>query len=434
MKSLKLLSTSFFWNLLKNLYHEFWDKGCQKSAAALTYMTLFALVPMMTVTYSMFSLIPAFDGVADQLQHLIFSNFVPEAGSEVQQYLSDFSSQARSLTGFGVSMLLITAFLMLTNIERTFNAIWGVEQARRGLSSFLLYWAVLSIGPLLLGAGLLISTYLLSLKLFADELSALGALASTFRFVPLCMATAAFTLLFVAVPNCKVPLKYALVGGATTALFFEFLKAGFGYAVSNSSFQLVYGAFAVVPLFLLWINILWTTILGGAILVRVLAERDFRSPDDKLTDMMAVLSCLEILRERSKTGSAAEDQDCMNAGVGLVHWQKLRALLVKHQWLAVTDEGQYVLCRDLRHATVWDVATLVGVSVEELSRTQASHPLDSSSSAKDSSSDTATVDNTAHADPSKPWLARIHADQDRVSEYARDAFEMDLESLFSLKG
>src|SRR5690606_29163562 len=97
------------------------DKGCQKSAAALTYMTLFGLVPLMTVTYSMFSLFSIFDGVAIQLQDLIFSHFVPQTGDEVKKYLSNFSSQARSLTGFGVGMLVVTAYLMLTNIEKTFN-------------------------------------------------------------------------------------------------------------------------------------------------------------------------------------------------------------------------------------------------------------------------------------------------------------------------
>src|SRR5690606_3494761 len=145
-----------------NLMEDFFAHECQKSAAALTYLTLFALVPLMTVVYSVFSLIPAFDGVAEQLQGVLFSHFVAESGQELQGYLAEFSSQARSLTGVGVGVLVVTAYWMLTNIEKTFNSIWGVSRPRKGIASFLLYWAVLSIGPLLLGAGLAVNTYVLS--------------------------------------------------------------------------------------------------------------------------------------------------------------------------------------------------------------------------------------------------------------------------------
>lgn len=344
------------WRFVHNLASEFADKKCQRSAAALTYMTLFALVPMMTVTYSMFSVIPAFDGVAERLQTLIFENFLPETGSEVQQYLSDFSSQARSLTLPGVGMLVVAAYLMLTNIEKTFNAIWGVDEARRGLSSFLLYWAVLSIGPIFLGAGLIMSTYLLSLKLVVGDIDLLLAVAPIFRIVPLLMASVAFTLLFAAVPNCRVPVKDAIIGGIATAICFELAKFGFATFVANSTFQLIYGAFAVVPLFLLWINFLWMIILLGAVLVRTLAERKYTGGEQRLPDIAAVLLCLGIFYEKAKKGDTVEDKDCVKAGIGLVHWQSLRSLMVKNKWIAVTDSGSYSLVRDLRQITVWDIA------------------------------------------------------------------------------
>lgn len=341
------------------------DKGCQKSAAALTYMTLFALVPLMTVTYSMFSLFSVFDGVAQQLQDLIFSHFVPQTGDEVQKYLSNFSSQARSLTGFGVGILVITAYLMLTNIEKTFNTIWGVKRARRGLSSFLLYWAVLSIGPLLLGAGLAMSTYLLSLKLVVSEFDQLGVSTLLFRLVPLAMTSVAFTLLFAAVPNCRVPVRDALIGGVVTALCFEALKGVFALIVAKSSIKLVYGAFAAVPLFLLWVNLLWTIILSGAVLVRTISEKGYKSRNSRLTTMAAVLRCLAVFREKSRSGAYVSDRDCVRTGVSLVQWQQLRALLTDNNWIAVTENNNYVLCRDLASASLWDIAKLVKMDVNE---------------------------------------------------------------------
>lgn len=349
-----------------NLGSDFVAHGCQKSAAALTYLSLFALVPLMTVVYSVFSLIPAFDGVAEQLQVLLFNHFVPESGQELRQYLAEFSSQARSLTGVGVGMLVVTAYWMLTNIEKTFNAIWGVPRARKGIASFLLYWAVLSIGPLLLGVGLAINTYLLSLKLVFREYDALGVSSLLFQVLPFTLMALAFTLLFAAVPNCRVPLRHALIGGVVTALMFQLLKEVFSAVVAQSSIQLVYGAFAAVPLFLLWMNLVWTVVLAGAILVRTLAERAYRTKEDTYSDLHAALASLQLLHERSRRGGTVSDVDFFRLGLGVVHWQRLRSVLEKARWLTPTASGRYVLTRDLRTVTLWDLANVVGVRLGEL--------------------------------------------------------------------
>lgn len=350
----------------RNLARDFAAHGCQKSAAALTYLSLFALVPLMTVIYSVFSLIPAFDGVAEQLQRLLFDHFVPESGQELQTYLAEFSSHARSLTGIGVGMLVVTAYWMLANIEKTFNTIWGVQRGRKGIASFLLYWAVLSIGPILLGAGLAINTYLLSLKLVFREYDALGLSSVVFEILPFALAALGFTLLFAAVPNCRVPLRHALIGGVMTALMFQLLKELFSAVVARSSFQLVYGAFAAVPLFLLWINLVWTLVLAGAILVRTLAERAYRTKADTFSDLHGALACLELLHTRSRNGGSVSDADCFRLGLGVVHWQRLRSLLENAGWLAATASGRYVLTRDLRTVTLWDLASVMGVRLGEL--------------------------------------------------------------------
>lgn len=357
-----------------HLWRDFWANGCQKSAAALTYMTLFAIVPSMTVMYAMFSLIPAFNGIGDQLQTLIFSHFVPESGHELQTYLADFSSQARSLTGFGVGILVVTAYLMLTNIEKTFNSIWGVQKSRKGLSSFLLYWAVLSLGPLLLGAGVAIKTYMLSLKWFLHDYDSLGFGSLLFQSLSLVMMAGAFTLLFAAVPNCRVPMRYALIGGLVTALVFDAIKNLFSLLVANSSFQLVYGAFAVVPLFLLWINLTWTLILAGAIFVRTLAEQQYAISEGKVTDMVATLKCLALLRDKQRIGGAMTDRDCYALGLGVVHWQQLRNCLERHRWIALTSGNRYVLSRDLDSVSLWELARILDLRIHDLETKVANPP------------------------------------------------------------
>ena len=181
------------------------------SAAALTYTTLFAVVPMMTVTFAMLSAVPAFQGVGEQIQHFIFRNFVPSTGAAVQEYLWAFTEQARQLTWVGVLLLAVTAFMMLVTIEQAFNTIWRVRKSRRGVSSFLLYWAILSLGPLLLGSGFAISTYLTSTSLLSGPDAVVGA-KTLLSFTPLLFSVAAFTLIYATVPNARVPLKHALAG------------------------------------------------------------------------------------------------------------------------------------------------------------------------------------------------------------------------------
>ncbi|RZA03834.1 MAG: YihY family inner membrane protein, partial [Moraxellaceae bacterium] len=239
----------WIFDLCVQFYRDYHTSGCQDQAAALTYMTLFALVPLMAVSYAVFSMVPEFAGVAGQVEKFLFSHFVPESTLVIQSYLSSFYLQAQKLTWIGVLFLGVTAFLMLGDIERTFNRIWGVRRGRRGLNKFLLYWAVLSIGPLLIGSAFAISTYVISSKYWLWGGSAIW---SPFVAVfPAVLTATAFSLLFIAVPNCSVPIKYGVIGGIASALGFELLKFFFGLAVTNANFKFIYGAFAALPLFLL---------------------------------------------------------------------------------------------------------------------------------------------------------------------------------------
>lgn len=352
----------------QSLVRDFKAAGCQKSAAALTYMTLFALVPLLMVFYAVFSLVPAFASVGEQMQDALFANLLPESSHSVRDYLQSFSEQARNLTLPGMLMLFVTAFLMLTNIEKNFNTIWGVKRARSGLMKILRYWAVLSIGPLLLAITMAMSTYVLSLKLMVHEYDPIGLVPILFKLVPLLIMTFVFTLLFSAVPNCRVPIKYAWIGGFVTAVCFETVKGLFGKFVANTSFELIYGAFAVVPLFLIWINLLWMIVLSGAILVRTLAERNYVHIRGRKTDLAIALECLALFYERYKVGRVVSDGDCYRLGIGVVHWQGLRDALVDGHWIIETSNGDYALCRSFAELTLWDLVTLLDVKVGDFDK------------------------------------------------------------------
>lgn len=333
-----------------SLYQRFIENRGAGNAAALTYTTLFAVVPMMTVTFAMLSAIPAFQGVGEEIQGFIFNNFVPSTGETVQEYLREFTAQARQLTWFGVGLLAVTAFLMLVTIEKTFNVIWRVRQPRRGMSSFLLYWAILSLGPLLLGAGFAVSTYIASLSLISGPDAVVGA-KTLLAFTPLLSSIAAFTLLYAAVPNTRVPLRHALLGGLFSAILFEIAKALFGlYVRLFPGYHLIYGAFATVPLFLVWIYLSWLIVLLGAELVYGLSQprRWRRQP---LPRALILLVVLRLLLARQQKGEALHYAQMQRGGWSLPEdeWSEVLDFLEREHLACRASGGGWVLCRDLHN-------------------------------------------------------------------------------------
>ncbi|MEK8080659.1 virulence factor BrkB family protein [Pseudomonas sp. XK-1] len=344
-----------------NNWWEFWrfllqrflaDRGAN-NAAALTYTTLFAVVPMMTVTFSMLSAIPAFQDTGEQIQSFIFRNFVPSAGETLQQYLRDFTTQARQLTWIGVVILAATAFWMLVTIEKAFNTIWRVRQPRRGVSSFLLYWAILSMGPILLGGGFAISTYIASLSLISGPDALLGV-QTLLKFMPLLFSVAAFTLLYATVPNAQVPMRHALLGGLFAAVLFEVAKMLFGlYVRLFPGYQLIYGAFATVPLFLLWIYVSWLIVLFGAEVVCNLgSSHQWRKR--AVPRLLVVLGVLRVFHERQQSGFKVRLRDVQRQGWMLAEheWEEVLEFLEQQQLIASTGSGTWVLSRDLGQYTL----------------------------------------------------------------------------------
>ena len=332
------------------LLRRFSEDNCVKNAAALTYTTLFAVVPVMTVSYAMLAAIPAFDQVGSQVEDFIFSNFVPSTGDTLRQYLSEFSDQARQLTGVGVALLLITALLMLLNIER-------ILQPRRGISSFLLYWAVLSLGPLLLGAGFVVSTYLTSLNFFGTGATVDTLTRLLLAWIPLLLSVAAFTLVYVAVPNTRVPLRHGLAGGVLVALLFEGAKASFAlYVALFPGYQLIYGAFAAFPLFLLWIYVSWMIILFGAELVANLGNSNaWKRP--MLPGLLSMLGLLQVFLRAYKQGDVVDLGRVNNAG-WIMHeelWLEQTGWLETEQIIIRAQAGGYVLSRDLDQMQLVDL-------------------------------------------------------------------------------
>jgi membrane protein len=339
---------------IRTLIRQFQANQGILNAAALTYTTLFAVVPLMTVSYSMLAAVPNFRGVGEQIQAWIFENFVPATGEVVQDYLGTFSSQAQSLTVIGIVFLAVTSIMMMKNIEAAFNRIWRVTEPRKGLSSFLLYWAVLSLGPILIGLGLLLTSYIASLSIF-DSATELVGRARMLALLPPFFSALAFMLLYAAVPNCRVPLRSAAVGGLFAAILFELAKRGFVQFVTLSpSYQLIYGAFAAVPLFLLWIYISWSIILLGAQLTRELTVAQVQKYRVNEPHLYTILGVLQRLWSAQQEGVPLEDRVLLKEIPGLDQgrWDEYVQLLSDAGLIRRTEGGQFLLSRDLNSYTL----------------------------------------------------------------------------------
>lgn len=341
----------------------FTSLGHKTHAAALTYTTLFALVPLLTVTYSVLSMIPSLQENRSEIEALMLGNLVPSSGDALMGYLYQFSQQAQQLTAVGIVLLVITAFMMLRSIENTFNQVWQLKQGRKGLSSFLLYWAILSLGPLMLSAGIAVSSYIASFSLWKEDwVPTYGTLALGL-FIPYLTSFLAFTLIYWAVPNCNVPLKHAAIGGAVVALFFEIGQEVFAEATTFfPSYQLIYGAFAAVPLFLMWLYLSWLVILLGAEIVYLqgagrLSEQDELSRvDDALG--LRILSILHAQQINGEGLALNELKEVMKNGksgkAGLGSLRKTLSYLEELKLVIKKTEGQYFLVRNLTNYSLYE--------------------------------------------------------------------------------
>lgn len=238
---------------------------CNEMAASLTYTTLLSLVPLLTIAVAVLATFPMFIEITTAFKIFLLTNFVPElAGKVITQYMFQFSENAAKLTALGIAFLAVTAFLLMQTIDKALNAIWRVPKQRPFLGRVLIYWAVLTLGPILIGGSLSVSSYLVSLSMgLVPDLPWLGELM--LKAIPTVLTTLAFAWLYLTVPNRYTPPAHALVGGLIAGAAFELMKKLFALYITHfGSLKLVYGAFASFPIFLLWIYASWLVVLAGA--------------------------------------------------------------------------------------------------------------------------------------------------------------------------
>jgi len=278
-------------------------------AGSLTFSSVLSLVPLLAVALALFTVFPQFADIRDALERNLLQGFLPDPfGSTILRYLNEFAAKASRVGIAGLVVFCVTALTMVMTVDHALNDIWQVRMRRALVQRVLIYWALITAGPVLIAASLALTSMVTSIS-FGLMHQLRPAIRSALAAVPILFSCAAFTALYIVVPNRRVDWRDALTGGIVASVLAELLSRSFASYVAHGSTLTVYGAFAVVPVFLLWVYLSWLTVLfGAAIAATVSGLRLTRFADETLAGNRFVTAAglLKLLFEARTAGAIGE--------------------------------------------------------------------------------------------------------------------------------
>lgn len=349
----------------------FSEDRCLRMAASLSYTSLLAIVPLTAIAFSMLAAFPVFENIRGEFQEAIFSNFLPQSAAAMREYFDQFLRNTTRLTAVGVVGLTATAVLLLGTIEADLNTIFRVGRPRAMLPRLLVFWALITLGPLLLGASFSLSTYFFALTEWVGGEAVNRSVGWLTGFLPTLIVMVALTLCYVVVPNRRIRLRDALLGGIVAGVLFAGLRRGFGFYVTNfPTYQTIYGAVSVVPIFLVWMYLSWAVVLLGAILTAALGEwragmrhaRSLLRPAERLDAALAVLALL--LRESRIGQGLSRERLLKESGLDGVAIDRLLTDFQNAGYVDRTQRHGWALIRDLTAVSLYDFMAALGLTVE----------------------------------------------------------------------
>jgi len=339
---------------------------CMRIAAALSYTSLLALVPLGAIAFAILKAFPVFDNIQEQIKSLLFENFLPESVDGAQTYFDQFVGQTEGLTAIGIVALAVTAIMLLGTIEGALNSIFHVKATRPFIPRLMMFWAVITLGPLLLGGSLSLATYFFALTQWTGAHKIPGLAGVITQLLPGTLAIFAFSLFYAIVPYRPVKAWHALIGGISAGLLFGLLRRLFGlYIAAFPAYQTIYGALATVPIFLIWMYLSWAVVLIGAEIAASMPEWGRAQMAENYDDMAsarkldAALVALERLWRKGRGEEVQHPTRNPKREDVLAH--ALEAL--RHAGLvALSDNDEWLLIRDPEVLRIADVAHALGLA------------------------------------------------------------------------
>ena len=331
-----------------------------EAAGALSYTTVFALVPLSMVVFGVLSAFPVFNQWSESLTTYIFANFVPSAARAVSGYLTDFSANTSKLTAAGALALIVSLLVTLNSVEAVFNRIWRVPTARPKFSRFLVYWTVLTLGALVAATSLALSTRFFALAIF-ETVPGRWVEAVMLRGAPMLIEMLAFATVFKVVPHRTVKWRHALAGAALSVFLFECVKSGLAlYLGSFDSYQKIYGAIAFVPILMLWIFLGWTSILFGASFASSMSAFRYQPVALRLPhgyELYGLLRMLGRFQQARSAGKGLHSDEIQQLEPILTDSlvQDLLGQMAAINVLSRAEGGEWLLARDLDDVTLGEL-------------------------------------------------------------------------------
>ncbi len=357
-----IADTSLRWWRNRRLLGDFWlhlwqqlkDADAFQAAGSLCFTSLLALVPLLAVVLGVLTWLPIGDNLAQQLQDFVFANFVPAAGQTVQTYVQQFVGNSSTLTGAGAFFLIITSLLLMNTIEQSLNRIWQVRAPRSIASRIMMYWAVLTMGPVMIGGSVALTSYITALA-FDDAGHAL------LRIAPFLVAVLGFSLLYLVAPNRRVRARHAFTGGFLAAVCFEIAKACFvWYVTTFPTYTRLYGALATFPIFLVWVYVTWIITLLGATFTAAMTTFHFRKAEWHWEQRMEFALLLRLLRhfwiaQKDGHGMGSDQLLELEPAMSDVQLQHLLQYLNDAQLITRNEASDWILATDLNELSMADL-------------------------------------------------------------------------------
>ncbi len=343
-------------HLAAHVWRHFGEDRLFDEAASLSYTSLLSMVPLLAVVFGVASVFPVFQQWSEQLQTFVFNNFVPDSGDQIQAYLTGFLDSVSGLTLLGTMFLILTALLLMVRIERAFNLIWRVPTARSFRDRLVMYWAVLTLGPLVLGAAIALSA-----QPMFEQVAVGVSTHSNWRALGIfSLSWLAFSLVFMLVPNRSVRFSHAAVGAFVSAILFGIAKEAFVAFVANASFNVIYGALATIPIFLFWLYIVWVVVLLGASLAASLTTFNDRKVDwgwPEKWEFLLAYRLVGYLWKAQKTGESLPVEDLLMSLEGATEpgLANQLAILFGAGFVIRDESGNWLLSRDLHSISLLDL-------------------------------------------------------------------------------
>ncbi|MDQ6993556.1 MAG: YihY family inner membrane protein [Mariprofundus sp.] len=238
---------------------------CIQRASALAYASLLAIVPMIVLGFTIFTSFQAFGDISNHVKNLLLEYLLPTSQQAIEAYLGTVTGKTTAVSVFGIIGLLFTATALLNTVEEAFNSVWRITRARSIIAKFITFWSTLTLAPILIGASLTITSYFTALPILKHVAEGAGYIGQLPFILPWVMSSLALTTLYTVLPNTTVPLRYALVGGIVGGALFEWTKIGFAFYITEvANYEKLYGALSTLPIFLIWLYLIWIVILLGS--------------------------------------------------------------------------------------------------------------------------------------------------------------------------